>query len=189
MKSHAPPLDNIRYVFLDRDGVVNRKAPEGQYIWRWSDFELLPQVEFAIQALNHSGRRVIVISNQRGIALGLYTSKDVDTLHDQLQQHLAKFDARIDAFYYCPHDVNQCDCRKPKPGLLREAFRDFQDASPLNSIMIGDSVTDIQAAHSISVPAIFITGDDKTQKPGSSLAESLADGVFDSLAEGVRRFL
>lgn len=179
----------IQYVFLDRDGVINRKAAEGQYIGHWSKFELLPGVEAAIAALNRSSRRVIVLTNQRGVALGLYSRADVDALHAQLQQYLAMHGARIDAFYYCPHDKDKCECRKPKPGLFQQAFRDYPDASPANSLAIGDSISDIEAAHSIGVPAIFIQGDPETQKPGAERAAALAAGISRSLAEAVEQYL
>lgn len=190
--SHPSPsmsIRHVRYVFLDRDGVINRKAPEGRYIARWSDFVLLPGVEAAIASLNRSGRRVMVVSNQRGVALGLYTSADVDALHRALQQHLATHGARIDAFYVCPHDKNQCECRKPKPGLFLQAFCDFPEASTRNSIVIGDSISDIDAAHHLGIPAIFIQGDPATQKPMAEKAAAEADAVASSLADAVDRFL
>lgn len=179
----------IKYVFLDRDGVTNRKLPEGQFVRSWRDFEFLHGAESAIAALNQSGRHIIVISNQRGIALGLYTRADVETLHMKLQERMAEHDAHIDAFYYCPHDRNQCDCRKPKTGLFEEVFRDFPDASARNSIVIGDSISDIQAARTLGLPAIFIQGDPKTQKPGAEKAAALADAVASSLIEAVEKYL
>src|SRR3569833_1913574 len=134
--------DLIRYVFLDRDGVINRKAPEGEYVFQWRSFELLPGVESAIAALNRANRKVIVISNQRGIALGLYTSEDVVRLHCQLQNHLSRHGAWIDRFFYCPHDEGQCSCRKPRPGLIEQAFTEFPSASPDCSVLVGDSLSD-----------------------------------------------
>ena len=179
----------IKYVFLDRDGVTNRKLPEGQFVRCWRDFEFLPGAESAIAALNRSGRHIIVISNQRGIALGLYTRADVETLHMKLQERMAEHDAHIDAFYYCPHDRNQCDCRKPKTGLFEQVFRDFPEASAQNSIVIGDSISDIQAARTLGLLAIFIQGDPKTQKPGAEKAAALADAVASSLIEAVEKYL
>jgi len=179
----------IKYVFLDRDGVTNRKLPEGQFVRCWRDFEFLPGAESAIAALNRSGRQIIVISNQRGIALGLYTCADVETLHMKLQERMAEHDAHIDAFYYCPHDRNQCDCRKPKTGLFEQVFRDFPEASRQNSIVIGDSISDIQAARALGLLAIFIQGDPKTQKPGAEKAAALADAVANSLIEAVEKYL
>jgi len=179
----------IKYVFLDRDGVTNRKLPEGQFVRSWRDFEFLPGAESAIAALNRSGRHIIIISNQRGIALGLYTRADVETLHMKLQERMAEHDAHIDAFYYCPHDRNQCDCRKPKTGLFEQVFRDFPEASAQNSIVIGDSISDIQAARTLGLLAIFIQGDPKTQKPGAEKAAALADAVANSLIEAVEKYL
>ena len=183
------PWQSIRYVFLDRDGVINRKPPEGQYIGRWSDFHLLPGAESAIAALNRSGRRIIVVSNQRGVALGYYTAADVRVLHDTLQEHLAPLGAQIDAFYFCPHDKNQCECRKPRTGLFEQAFRDFPEASAANSVVIGDSLSDIEAARTLGAPAIFIQGDPTTQKPGAARAAALADAVYNSLTEAVEAAL
>jgi D-glycero-D-manno-heptose 1,7-bisphosphate phosphatase len=190
---HPAPLSpqQIRNVFLDRDGVINRKPREGEYIGDWGRFHLLPGAESAIAALNRSGRRVMVVSNQRGVALGLYTPADVEALHARLQQHLAAHGAHIDAFYFCPHDQDdsRCDCRKPKTGLFEQAFRDFPDASRANSIVIGDSLSDIEAAHNLDVPCIFIQGDPSTQKPGAGLAARLANAVSASLSDAVARYL
>lgn len=182
-------FQNVRYVLLDRDGVINRKAAEGEYIGDWSKFEILPGVEDAIAALNQSGRHVFVLTNQRGVALGLYTCEDVKALHARLQEHLAKYGARIDAFYYCPHDKGQCTCRKPGPGLFQQAFRDHPNASPANSVVIGDSLSDIQGARNLRIPAIFITGDPATRKPGAEKAIALADATAGSLAEVVAHHL
>ena len=182
-------FQGIKYVFLDRDGVTNRKLPEGQFVRSWRDFEFLPGAESAIAALNRSGRHVIVISNQRGIALGLYTRADVETLHMQLQEAMAEHNAHIDAFYYCPHDQNQCNCRKPKTGLFEQVFRDFPEASTQNSIVIGDSISDIQAARTLGLLAIFIQGDPETQKLGAEKAAALADAVASSLIEAVEKYL
>jgi D-glycero-D-manno-heptose 1,7-bisphosphate phosphatase len=183
------PFENVRYVFLDRDGVINRKPPEGEYIGHWKDVQLLPGVEAAIAALNGSGRHVLVVSNQRGIALGLYTSADVDALHAQLQEHLGARGAHIDAFYYCPHDKGQCDCRKPGIGMFLQAFADFPEASRANSLVIGDSLPDIEAARNLGVPSILIQGDPSTQKEGADRAAALADRVCASLLEAVKQLL
>ncbi len=80
----------IQYVFLDRDGVINRKLPEGKYVTRWEEFEVLPGVAGAIAALNRSGRKVIVATNQRGVALGLMTTAEVEGIHDRLRAELAR---------------------------------------------------------------------------------------------------
>ena len=97
-RSKPESLRGIQFVFMDRDGVINRKAAKSDYIFRWGDFDLFPGVESAIAALNRSGRRVIVVTNQRGVSLGLYTLEQVVDLHTQLQHHLAAFGAHTHAF-------------------------------------------------------------------------------------------
>lgn len=175
----------VQFVFLDRDGVINRKAPEGVYVSRWADFDILPGVEEAIRSCNAAGQTVIVVTNQRGIALGRYGHDDLTLLHAQLQEHLSQSGAHIDGFYYCPHDKEECDCRKPKAGLFHQAFRDFPDATPSNSIMIGDSLSDIQAAESVGIPTIFIDGNPETQGAGADLARATAGAACASLAEAM----
>src|SRR5580704_10564173 len=90
--------------FLDRDGVINRKAPEGQYVTRWEEVEFLPGVADAIALLNEGGFRVIVVSNQRCVAKGLVTSDEVEALHQRICRELANQGAVIDAVYFCPHE-------------------------------------------------------------------------------------
>lgn len=189
MNTSPHPFSDVKYVFLDRDGVINRKLAEGEYVDRWDRFQPLPGVEAAISALNRSGRVIIVITNQRGVALGYYTQADVRSVHEQLQKHLARHGAHIDAFYFCPHDRNTCDCRKPKTGLFEQAFQDFPGASAANSIVIGDSLSDIQAARNLGLPSIFILGDPNTRKPGGEEARSLASAASGSLLEAVTDFL
>jgi len=188
-QSDIAPFTQVVNVFLDRDGVINRKAPEGRYVFRWSDFHLVPGVEEAIARLNALGHKVIVVTNQRGVALGLYTAEDIAKLHDQLAAHLALFDAHIDAIYYCPHDKNKCDCRKPGTALFEEAFRDFPGASPANSVMIGDSISDIKAGIRLGMPTIFIKGDLELQKPRAERGASLADAVAETLLDAVNRYI
>jgi D-glycero-D-manno-heptose 1,7-bisphosphate phosphatase len=187
--SAMTPFSQVRYVFLDRDGVINRKAPEGQYVSRWSDFHILSGVESAISLLNRSGYKVIVVTNQRGVSLGLYTEQDILNLHDRLSSHLTSFDAHIDAIYYCPHNKNECDCRKPGIALFEQAFGEFPDASPANSVMIGDSISDIEAGNRLGMPTIFIQGEQQNQKPGAEQAARLATEVAGSLSQAVERFL
>jgi D-glycero-D-manno-heptose 1,7-bisphosphate phosphatase len=168
-------LKSKRFIFLDRDGVINQKPPEGEYVERWEDFHLLPGVEKAIADLNRQGRKVIVVTNQRGVALGKYQTADVREIHEKLQAHLIAAGAHIDAFYFCPHDREECDCRKPRPGLILQAFHDFPEANAANSLIIGDSLSDIEAGHSLGMPAIFIEGPEERQKPGAHQAALLAE--------------
>ena len=187
--ANSPNLAQLKSVFLDRDGVINRKMPEGQYVTGWEHFDLLPGVPEAIAALNRNGLRVVVVTNQRGIALGLYSAADVEQIHKQLQLTLAESGAHVDGFYFCPHDKRQCDCRKPGPGLYEQAKADFPGITPETSVIIGDSLSDIEFGHNLGLKTIFIEGNREHQKPGASRAAELAELVFPALPEAVSAIL
>ena len=114
-------------VFLDRDGVINVKPPAGTYIGSWDDFRFVPTITDWIRLFNVLGYLVVVITNQRGIAQGLTSRETVETIHRKMVEELALHGARIDDVFYCPHEENACDCRKPRPGLIREAQRLLDD--------------------------------------------------------------
>jgi D-glycero-D-manno-heptose 1,7-bisphosphate phosphatase len=152
-------------------------------------FHLLPGVEQAIATINRAGQPVIVVTNQRGIALGRMTHANVDKIHQRLRQHLAQYGAHLDAIYVCPHDIGQCHCRKPDSGLFEQAFSDFPGAKPENSVMIGDSLSDIEAGARVGMATIFVAGDPSTQKPGADRAATLATATAAGLLEWVERYL
>jgi len=182
-------IRGIRYVFLDRDGVINRKPPEGEVVRRWEELEFLPGVEQAIARLHTAGLKVIIVTNQRGIALGRLTELDLGQIHSHLIEHIAARDGAIDAIYYCPHDRDECECRKPGVGMFERALAEFPEARPENSLMIGDSVTDIEAGVRMGIKTIFIKGDPSRQKPGAERAEQLATFVSNSLNDAVAHHL
>jgi D-glycero-D-manno-heptose 1,7-bisphosphate phosphatase len=179
----------VRTVFLDRDGVVNEKMPESRYVAQWSDFKILPGVVEAIGLLNRAGLRVVVISNQRGIAMGLYKAENVRAIHAEFQKMLASSGAHVDGFYFCPHDKGQCNCRKPLPGLFEQACGDFPGIAAASSVMIGDSKSDVEFGRRLGMTTVFIDGDPQRQKPGVESARLLADLRFSSLHEAVRDLL
>jgi D-glycero-D-manno-heptose 1,7-bisphosphate phosphatase len=179
----------VRYVFLDRDGVLNRKMPEGAYVCDWAQFQWLPGAIEAVARMNRAGLTVILVSNQRGIALGLYTPEQLELIHANMQGQLARHGARLDAIYYCPHDQGECHCRKPEVGLFEQAWQRFPDANAKNSLVIGDSLSDIQAGHRLGMKTIFIDGEAGRQKPGATVAAELADDVAGSLLEAVETHL
>jgi len=143
-------------VFLDRDGVINKKAPEDDYIKNWSEFDFLPGVKEVIKKLNKAGFLVIIITNQKGIAKGLMTEEDLKDIHLKMIKELKKGGAIIDGIYYCPHDEkDNCNCRKPKIGMFIKAKKDFN--IDLNkSWMIGDSKSDIIAGQKAGCKTIFV---------------------------------
>lgn len=135
-----------RAAFLDRDGVINRKAAtEDEYITCWEEMHILPGVIEAIALLNRASFRVIVVSNQRCVAKGFLTVGELDSLHQRMCSELAALGALIDGVYYCPHEEQPpCSCRKPEPGMLFAAAGEHHvDLS--SSWMIGDSEKDVEA--------------------------------------------
>jgi D-glycero-D-manno-heptose 1,7-bisphosphate phosphatase len=170
---------------MDRDGVVNEKMQEGRYVVSWDKFHPLPGVPEAIGRLNRAGIRVVVVSNQRGIALGLYTSEDVHAIHNAFQSLLETCGAHVDGFYFCPHDKGQCDCRKPLPGMFRQVVAEFSDVAAETSVMIGDSLSDIEFGRNLGMQTIFIESNSKHSKPGSQTACEIANMHFSCLAEAV----
>jgi D-glycero-D-manno-heptose 1,7-bisphosphate phosphatase len=132
--------------FLDRDGVINQKAPtEDEYITRWEEMQILPGVAEAIALLSGAGFHVIVVSNQRCVAKGMLTTRELDAIHHRMCSELAAMGGKIDGVYYCPHEEQPpCGCRKPEPGMLFAAAGEHQiDLS--SSWMIGDSEKDVEA--------------------------------------------
>jgi D-glycero-D-manno-heptose 1,7-bisphosphate phosphatase len=185
---NAFPQD-LHTVFLDRDGVLNEKMPEGRYVTSWDEFHLLPGVPEAIARLNRAGVRVVVVSNQRGIALGLYTIADVEAIHASLQNLLKTRDAHVDAFYFCPHDKQQCNCRKPLPGMFEQAAAQFPGIAAATSVMIGDSFSDIEFGHRLGMKTVFIEAAPERQKPGAEAAAEMADLRCPSLLRAVEAVL
>lgn len=180
----AMDTTQLRYVFLDRDGVLNRKPPEGSYVSDWLLFQWAPGAREAVVRMKGAGLTLIVVTNQRGVALGLYTVAQLEDIHARMQQDLAQHGVQVDAIYYCPHDRNVCRCRKPDVGLFEDAFRRFPEANSANSVFIGDSLTDMQAGQRLAMKTIFIEAEDD-EREESIAAAGMADAVSGSLLEAV----
>jgi len=148
----------MKAVFLDRDGVINRDIG---YIWKRQDFEWLPKVPEAIKYLKSMNYLVIVITNQAGVAKNLYTLKDVIELHKQINNELkSNFNTKIDDFFICPHkNEDNCNCRKPKPGMIIEAIKKWNIDEIDKSFLIGDKLIDIEAARAANVTGYLLNPD------------------------------
>jgi D-glycero-D-manno-heptose 1,7-bisphosphate phosphatase len=167
-----------RTVFLDRDGTLNRKLPEGSYVTTRHLLKLLPGAAAAVRMLNSFGAVTIVVTNQRGIARGLMTEVDLADVHEELARQLGTLGAHVDAVYHCPHDLGECDCRKPGGAMLRRALAEVSAASQLGAILIGDSDSDVEAAHRAGVIAVAVGGQASSFKSRPELwAEDLLMAV------------
>ena len=142
-------------LFLDRDGVPNRER--GDYTYLLADFEVLPDVVDALKLAKKKGYLLIVISNQGGIAKGIYDQNQVEKLHEVLKEKLAKVDVHFDEIYYCQHHnaVGKCLCRKPDSLMLEKAIARF-DIDSATSVLIGDSQRDVDAAYKVGVQGFMI---------------------------------
>ena len=144
-------------IFLDRDGVLNEKPPRAEYVRTWKDFEWRPGAKHALKLFNDAGYRVIVVSNQAGIARGAMTEADLADIHHHMNREVVQAGGRIDAIYYCPHGWDDdCECRKPKPGMLFRAQREHQlDLS--RTPFIGDDERDAEAAYAAGCPPMLLS--------------------------------
>jgi D-glycero-D-manno-heptose 1,7-bisphosphate phosphatase len=148
-----------RAVFIDRDGTIN---VEKEYLYLPDEFEFIPGAAKAIRLLNEAGFMVVVVTNQSGVARGYYTEEDVHLLHRHISKRLEMEGSRVDAWFYCPHHPSgrgsyalPCLCRKPLPGMLREAALRF-DIDLDSSIMIGDKLVDIEAGRAAGCRSILV---------------------------------
>jgi D-glycero-D-manno-heptose 1,7-bisphosphate phosphatase len=164
-------------VLLDRDGTINRKAPEGEYITRPEQLELLPGAAEAVRILNRLGVPVAVVTNQRGIALGRMTECDLEAVHVRLRELLSSSGARLDVIFHCPHDKGMCRCRKPASGLLERACNHLALKDLRGSTVVGDSWTDVEAARSVGAHSVLLCAHGQAVPPGTETAVSLLEAV------------
>ncbi|HDR8911062.1 TPA: D-glycero-beta-D-manno-heptose 1,7-bisphosphate 7-phosphatase [Burkholderia multivorans] len=159
-------------LFLDRDGVVNVDIG---YLHRPSDCRFVPGIFELVRAANREGYRVFVVTNQAGIARGFYTEQVFRAFTEWMLDEFAQQDALIDKVYFCPHHPDAglgeyrvaCECRKPLPGMLLRA-RDEFDVDMARSIMIGDNLTDVEAALAAGVGRVFWLVDQTKETPSSA---------------------
>ncbi|MGV8108365.1 D-glycero-beta-D-manno-heptose 1,7-bisphosphate 7-phosphatase [Methanospirillum sp.] len=190
----------IKAIFLDRDGVITADPPHHAH--RIDQLSLIPGSAEAIRLLNRHGFTVIVITNQSGVAKGMYTEKDIHIFNTEMQKRLMELGAYVDAIYYCPHHPEgivpeyrkDCDCRKPKPGMLRKALNDMKLTLD-GSFLVGDKWSDIRAGKSVGCTTILVmTGhgqDEYTEMKGSSnyYADDLLSAVKNIIIPGIHENL
>jgi D-glycero-D-manno-heptose 1,7-bisphosphate phosphatase len=148
----------IKAVFLDRDGVLNQEM--GDYVRRFEDFHVLDNFE-ALKTLQNRGYMLLVATNQGGLAKGWYTEDELAKMHNHLKEVYKEHGVEITDFFYCPHHPNftgDCDCRKPKPGLLLQGIEKY-NIDPALSYFIGDRERDVEAGTSAGVKGILIDSD------------------------------
>lgn len=152
---HIGIVAQVKAVFLDRDGTINYPAPPGEFITSPSELQLLGGADDAIALLRATGHLCIVVSNQRGVALGVLSERDLAVVDARLRELV-----EIDASYYCIHGLDEdCACRKPRPGLLIQAADDFR-VDLTHAWMVGDSESDIEAGRNVGCRTIKVAPED-----------------------------
>ena len=149
----------MKVIFLDRDGVINRYPGDTKYVTCWQEFCFLPESKAALRRLTDAGYKIFIVSNQAGVAKGIYPQERLNEITDKMLRELSKVGAKICGVYYCTHrDQDNCFCRKPKTGLLEKVLKDHNIPSRLlnNSFFVGDSIRDIQTGQSLGCQTILV---------------------------------
>ncbi len=141
-------------IFLDRDGVINENRAD--YVKSWSEFRFLPGSREAIAKLTQAGHRIVVCTNQAGVARGTLSVETVHEIHRRMVDAIGEMGGKIEKVYYCPHAKDgDCACRKPRPGMLLRA-RDELGLDMRDAVFIGDSITDIRAGLAAGIHAVLV---------------------------------
>jgi len=179
----------MKLIILDRDGVINHDSDD--YIKSAEEWQPIPGSMEAIARLTQAGYRIVVVSNQAGLAHGRFTIEDLNAIHRRMHTRLEQHGGSVEAVLFCPHGPDEeCDCRKPRPGLLQELSRRLRLALD-QVIMVGDKLSDIEAARAVRArPVLVRTGygraleDDGGVPDGVPVFDDLAALVDDLLAAG-----
>lgn len=155
-------IDTTWTLFLDRDGVINRPKPPHEYIATLEEFALIDGALEALQKARDLFGRIVVVTNQRGVGRGVVSTPQVEDIHRHLLALTEEAGIKIDAIYYCPH-LEECSCRKPKPGLAQAAQRDFPEIDFAKSVMVGNSASDMEFAKNLGMRA-FLVGEEEVSE-------------------------
>lgn len=170
-------------IILDRDGVINEDSDD--YVKSADEWRAIPASLEAIAAINKLTIPVVVCTNQSGLARGLFSQQDLDAMHEKLTRELKAVGGHIDKIYACTHHPDDnCECRKPKPGMYLQAAKDF-NADPNHILVIGDSARDIEAAEAAGFHSILVkTGKGERTLAKNTLATHIP--IYENLAEAVK---
>jgi D-glycero-D-manno-heptose 1,7-bisphosphate phosphatase len=164
-------------IFLDRDGVINVRLPDGAYVTKWEEFVFRDGAVEGMRLFGREGYSLIVVTNQRGIGRGIMTEDDLADIHGRMEAHLEREGVSLTAIYHCPHDhAARCGCRKPKPGMLLAAIEKF-DIDGARSLIVGDSTSDIEAGRAAGVGGVLIVSEGGDSPAGERRARTLLEAA------------
>jgi D-glycero-D-manno-heptose 1,7-bisphosphate phosphatase len=175
----------MKIVFLDRDGVINKYPGDKLYVTSLSKFKLLPGAKKAIVLLNNSGYRIFVASNQAGVGRGIYSQKTLDAITTRMLKSVRSAGGKIEKVYYCTHRKEAgCACRKPRPGLIKKAAKEF-GLNLKGAYFIGDTIRDVLTAKASGCKSILVlAGKEKLNNQANW--EAKPDFVFKDLLAAAR---
>jgi D-glycero-D-manno-heptose 1,7-bisphosphate phosphatase len=154
-RPYVPPTTGAA-VFLDRDGVINRKQADGRYVASWAEFSFLPGALTALRLLAQRDVLTIIVTNQRGVARGALSHERLQEIHQRMSGAITAAGGRIDGILVCDHDISICDCRKPGTGLFLKARDQFPTIDFGGSIVIGDSASDLEAGSALGCRLVLV---------------------------------
>jgi D-glycero-D-manno-heptose 1,7-bisphosphate phosphatase len=145
-----------KVLFLDRDGVINKKVEQHDYVKNVSEFVFCDGALDAMKILAGIFEYIFIVTNQQGVSKGLLTDKELEKIHRHMMDEIIHAGGRVDKIYICPHLEGTCECRKPKTGMAEQAFRDFPQIKNLEMVMVGDSDSDMQFARKLRINCVRI---------------------------------
>ncbi len=170
-------IDSNWTLFLDRDGVINYEK-QGFYITNWTEFLFLPQVPESIAFFKTVFGRIVVTTNQRGVAKGLMSLADLEDIHSRMQAALSEKDASVDKIYFCLDGEASSPCRKPNPGMALQAASEFPGIDLRRSVMVGNNLSDMMFGRNAGMFTVFVT----TTHPDFLMPNEAVDLLFSDLA-------
>lgn len=171
-------IDKSWTLFLDRDGVINHEKQD-DYIHTWDEFTFYEGATEAIKIFTKKFNKILVVTNQRGVGKGLTKLDDLHTIHANMLEEIERSGGHLDAIYYCSELDNDNPYRKPNPGMGLEAIKEFPDIDLNKTIMVGNTISDMQFGRNLGVYTIFLP----TTRPEVNVEDERIDAVYKSLIE------
>jgi D-glycero-D-manno-heptose 1,7-bisphosphate phosphatase len=169
-------INNDWTLFIDRDGVINHEKAN-DYIHTWEEFKFYDGVFEAFEIFAGIFKYIIVVTNQKGVGKGLTKETDLQTIHNNMKAAIEKNGGRIDAIYYCPDFDNESPNRKPQPGMGLQAVQKFKDIDLTKSLMVGNTLSDMQFGRNLGVHTVFLS----TTRPEVKLDDESIDAAYPTL--------
>lgn len=172
-------IDSSWTIFLDRDGVINKKKGN-DYVKTWDDFSFTNKALEAIAVLSKQFRKILVVTNQRGVGKGLMSEEELIIIHEKMCKEINEESGRIDKIYFCTDISESSEFRKPNVGMALKAKKDFPEINFTKSVMIGDSISDMLFGNKLGMTCFYI--EKKLSSEGSGIIDAKFDSLYDCIS-------